>query len=205
MAIVRALQVLGAQMRIYGDTISGNCNKVKWVCDMLAIPYEWIETSALDGTTRHPQFLALNPQGQVPAVQLDDGRVLAQSAAIMRYLARGSALIPADPFEAAKMDAWLFWEQNSHEPNVAVCIVDLKYRGKKVADLEPRRVANGKAALAVMDQHLGAHRFFVGDQLTLADIALFPYTRRAPEGNFDLAPHANLRRWIGEVGQALEI
>lgn len=192
-------------MRLYGDTISGNCLKVAWLCDKLAIPYEWVETSALDGTTRKPQFLALNPAGQVPAAQLDDGRVLGQSAAILRYLARGSAFIPTDPFEAAKMDEWLFWEQNNHEPNIAVCIVDLRYRGKKIAELDPRRVANGKAALALMDQHLATRRFFVAETLTLADIALFPYTRRAPEGNFDLAPHDHVRRWLGEVERALAI
>jgi glutathione S-transferase len=192
-------------MRIYGDSISGNCHKVKWVCDTLAIPYEWVETSALDGTTRRAQFLAINPQGQVPAAQLDDGRVLAQSAAIMRFLARGSPLIPTDPFEAAQMDAWLFWEQNNHEPNVAVCIVDLQYRGKKVSELDARRVANGETALAVMDRHLASRRFFVAEKLTLADIALFPYTRRAPDGNFDLAPHDNVRRWIAGVERELSL
>jgi glutathione S-transferase len=192
-------------MRIYGDTISGNCLKVRWLCDRLALPYEWIETSALDGTTRGAQFLALNPAGQVPAIELDDGRVLGQSGAIMRYLARGSPLIPADPFEAVKMDEWLFWEQNNHEPNVAVCIADLCYRGKTVAELDPRRVANGKAALALMDQHLATRRFFVAQTLTLADIALVAYSRRAPDGNFDLAAHGHLRRWIADVERSLKI
>ena len=108
-------------MKIYGDTNSGNCLKVKWVCDRLALPYAWIEVDMLRQETRTPQFLALNSAGQVPVVEFDDGNTLAQSNAIIRYLARDSGLVPADAFAAAKMDEWLFWEQYSHEPYVAVC------------------------------------------------------------------------------------
>ena len=97
-------------MKIHGDQNSGNCLKVKWVADRLALPYEWIEIDTLKGDSRTAEFLKLNPWGQVPVVVLDDGRTLAQSNAIIRYLARGSALIPADAFAAAKMDEWLFWE-----------------------------------------------------------------------------------------------
>src|SRR4051794_18907659 len=102
-------------MKIYGDMNSGNCLKVKWVCDHLALSYAWIAIDTLKGETRTAEFLARNSAGQVPAIELDDGRTLAQSNAIIRYLARGSSLIPADAYQAAKMDEWLFWEQYSHE------------------------------------------------------------------------------------------
>src|SRR5256886_12078253 len=107
-------------MKIHGDTNSGNCLKVKWVCDKLALPYTWIGVDTLKRETRTTQFLKLNSAGQVPTVEFDDGRVLAESNAIIRYLARGSDLIPADAFAAAKMDEWLFWEQYSHEPHIGV-------------------------------------------------------------------------------------
>ena len=117
-------------MKIYGDRISGNCLKVKWVCDQLALPYSWIDVDVVKGETRTADFLALNPFGQVPAVVFDDGRRLAQSNAIIRYLARDSRLIPADAFTAAQMDAWLFWEQYSHEPYIAVRRFHMTYLGK---------------------------------------------------------------------------
>src|SRR4029077_9497238 len=134
-------------MKIYGDTSSGNCLKVKWVCDHLALPYTWIAVDTLKGETRTAEFLKLNPWGQVPTVELDDGRTLAQSNAVIRYLARGSELIPDDPFAAAQMDAWMFWEQNSHEPYVAVCRFHMVYLGKAAGELDPNLVARGYAAL----------------------------------------------------------
>ena len=103
-------------MRIYGDSISGNCLKVKWVADYLGRKYEWIETDVLRGESRTAQFLALNPAGQVPLVVLGDGRPLAQSNAIIVHLAEGSDLIPADAYDRARMLEWMFWEQYSHEP-----------------------------------------------------------------------------------------
>ena len=116
-------------MKIYGDSNSGNCLKVKWVADRLALPYQWIEIDTLKGGSRTAEFLKRNPWGQVPTVELDDRRALAQSNAIIRYLARGSDLIPSDPFAAAKMDEWLFWEQYSHEPYIAVCRFQMVYLG----------------------------------------------------------------------------
>ena len=107
-------------MKIYGDSISGNCLKVKWVADLLGLSYDWIESSVLVGASRTPAFLALNPAGQVPTVILDDGRPLAQSNAIIFHLAEGSALIPSDPYDRARMLEWMFWEQYSHEPYIAV-------------------------------------------------------------------------------------
>ena len=183
-------------MKIHGDSISGNCLKVKWVCDHLALPYAWIDVDVVKGETRTPQFLALNGAGQVPVVEFDDGRTLAQSNAIIRYLARGSALIPADAFAAAKMDEWLFWEQYSHEPYIAVCRFHMRYLGKAASELDPVRVQRGYAALDHMEQHLAGSHFLVGDRLSLADIALVAYTRLAHEGGFDLARYPAIRRWI---------
>src|SRR5690348_8820783 len=130
-------------MKIYGDTNSGNCLKVKWVADRLRLPYDWIEVDTLEGGSRTADFLKLNAWGQVPTIELDDGRTLAQSNAIIRYLARGSDLIPSDGFAAAKMDEWLFWEQYSHEPYVAVCRFQMVYLGKSAAELDPGKVKRG--------------------------------------------------------------
>src|SRR5580658_7186165 len=106
-------------IRVYGDSISGNCLKVKWTLEQLGQAYEWVETSVLGGETRATDFLAMNPAGQVPLAILQDGRPLAQSNAIILHLAEGSALIPTDPYARAKMLEWMFWEQYSHEPYVA--------------------------------------------------------------------------------------
>src|ERR1700710_532166 len=185
-------------MKIYGDLGSGNCLKVKWVCDKLALPYVWIPIDTLKSETRTTPFLKLNGAGQVPTVELDDGRTLAQSNAIIRYLARGSDLIPADAFLAARMDEWLFWEQYSHEPYVAVCSFQMVYLGKPASDLDPDKIKRGYAALARMEHELAASRFLVGDSLSLADVSLLAYTRLAHEGCFHLDGYASLRRWIGE-------
>jgi len=190
-------------MKIYGDSNSGNCLKVKWVCDALALPYDWIDVDTLKGETRTARFLKLNGAGQVPAVEFDDGRTLAQSNAIIRYLARDSDLIPKDAFDAAKMDEWLFWEQYSHEPYVAVCRFHMKYLGRPASDLDPDKVKRGYAALARMEHQLAATRFLVGDDLTLADVSLLAYTRLAHEGGFHLDGYASLRRWIGEAERSL--
>ena len=190
-------------MKIYGDSNSGNCLKVKWVCDALTLPYGWIEIDTLKGESRTAEFLKLNGAGQVPTVVLDDGRTLAQSNAIIRYLARGSYLIPADAYAAAKMDEWLFWEQNSHEPFVAGCRFQTVYLGKPVSDLDPEKGKRGYIALARLEHQLAATRFLLGDRISLADVALVAYTRVVHEGGFHLDGYASLRRWIGESEQAL--
>lgn len=190
-------------MKIHGDKNSGNCLKVKWVCDALALPYTWIDVDTMAGGTHTPDFLKLNSAGQVPVVVLDDGRTLAQSNAIMRYLARGSALIPDDDYLAAKMDEWLFWEQYSHEPYIAVCRMQMVYLGKSQGDLDPEKVKRGYFALARMEHHLHDTRFLVGDELTLADISLLAYTRVAHEGSFHLDGYASIRRWVGDCEKAL--
>ena len=192
-------------MRIYGDSISGNCLKVKWTADYLRRPYEWIETEVIKAQSRTPEFLALNPAGQVPTVVLDDGRPLAQSNAIILHLAEGSDLIPADAYERARMLEWMFWEQYSHEPYVAVARFQVRFLGKPVGDLEPRLVERGKAALQRMDEALADAGFLVGERLSLADVALVAYTREAGDGGFSLSDYPHVQAWIGRVEQALRI
>jgi glutathione S-transferase len=190
-------------MKIYGDTKSGNCLKVKWVCDRLALPYSWVDIDTMKRESRTIQFLKLNAAGQVPTVEFDDGRTLAQSNAIIRYLARGSDLIPADSFAAAKMDEWLFWEQYSHEPYIAVCRFQMVYLGRPASDLDTDRIKGGYAALARMEHQLAVTRFLVGDSFSLADVSLLAYTRVAHEGGFHLDGYDAVRRWIGEAERTL--
>ena len=190
-------------MKIYGDSNSGNCLKVKWVCDKLALSYTWIEIDTMRGGSRTAEFLRLNGWGQVPTVEFDDGRTLAQSNAIIRYLARNSDLVPGDAYRAAQMDAWMFWEQNSHEPYVAVCRFHTVYLGKPVAELDPNLVKRGYVALDHLERHLGGMPFLVGDALSLADVSLLAYTRVAHEGGFHLDGYAAVRRWIGDAERSL--
>ena len=190
-------------MKIYGDSNSGNCLKVKWACDYLRKPYAWVAVDTMKGETRTLAFLKLNSAGQVPVLELDDGRALAQSNAIIRYLARDSALIPADAFQAAKMDEWLFWEQYSHEPYIAVCRFQMFYLGKSASDLDTDKVKRGYAALARMEHQLAATPFLVGDRASLADVSLLAYTRVAHEGGFHLDGYAAIRRWIADAERAL--
>ncbi len=192
-------------MDIYGDSISGNCLKVKWTADRIGLAYRWIETSVLSGDTRTPDYLAMNPAGQVPLVRFDDGRILAQSNAIIVHFAEGSPLIPADGFARAKMFEWLFWEQYSHEPYVAVARFQVHYLGKAVADLDPKIVERGKGALKLLDDALARDAFLVGDAVSLADVALVAYTRVAHQGGFDLADYPAVQRWIARVEAALSI
>ena len=139
----------------------------------------------------------------MPTIELDDGRTLAQSNAIIRYLARGSRLIPQDAFAQGKMDEWLFWEQYSHEPYVAVCRFQMFYLKKPASDLDPDKVKRGYAALARMEHQLAATRFLVGEAASLADVSLLAYTRVAHEGGFHLDGYAAVRRLIGATEKFL--
>jgi glutathione S-transferase len=186
-------------LTIYGDSISGNCLKAKFVCDRLGIAYRWVETSVLKGETRTPEFLKMNPAGQVPTIKLDDGRALAQSNAIMLYLAGDSDLIPADAYDRALMFQWLFWEHYSHETVIAVRRFHKTYLKKPDAEIDPALLPKGERVLAVMNDHLAARRYFVNDKLSLADIALVAYTRWADEGGFDLARIPHVRSWVRRV------
>lgn len=190
-------------LRIFGDARSGNCLKVKWVAQRLDIPYEWVEVDVMTGDTRTPQFLAVNPAGQVPTVVLEDGRPLAQSNAIILHLAEGSDLIPADAYDRARMLEWMFWEQYSHEPYIAVVRFQVAFLGK--ADIEPRLVQRGEAALQRLEDGLAGSDFLVGNALTLADVSLVAYTRVAHEGGFDLSAYPAVKAWVGRVEAELRI
>ena len=190
---------------VFGDSISGNCLKVKWVLEKLDLPYRWVEVNILAGETRTPDFLARNSAGQVPVVVLEDGRALSQSNAIIIHLAEGTGLIPEDSYERDRMLEWMFWEQYSHEPYVAVARFQVAYLGHAPADLEPRIVERGKSALARLEQALSGGGFLVGPRLSLADVALVAYTRVAHEGGFDLADYPSVQAWIGRVESELAI
>jgi glutathione S-transferase len=190
---------------IYGDSISGNCLKVKWTADHLGIAYEWVETGVLNGETRTADFLAMNPAGQVPVARLADGRPLAQSNAIILHLAEGSALIPADAYERARMLEWMFWEQYSHEPYIAVARFQVSYLGKAASELDPGLVARGLQALQRLEAALANQAFLAAERVSLADVALVAYTRMAGEGGFDLGAFPRVQAWIGRVEAALGI
>jgi len=189
----------------YGDIRSGNCLKVKWMLDFLRRDYQWVETDVTGGVTRSPQFLALNPAGQIPLIVFEDGRTLAQSNAILVHLAEGTAFIPVDPYDRARMFEWLFWEQYSHEPCIAVARFQRTLGGKSADEIEPRLMQRGVAALERMEAALDGRDWLAGQAASLADLALVAYTRVAPEGGFDLRPHANIRAWITRTEAAFDI
>ena len=190
---------------LYGSFISGNCLKPKWVADRLGVPVDWIETDAFDGSTRTPEFLKLNPAGQVPLAVFADGRTLAQSNAIMLHLAEGSALIPKDAYQRAKMYEWLFWEQYSHEPYIAVRIARLHYLKTPAEDLDPKLLTRGNEALARMELQLNETSYLVGDAVSLADIALVAYTRKARLGGYALADYVAVVQWIARMERVLKL
>jgi glutathione S-transferase len=203
-------------LTVYGDTTSGNCLKVRWTAEYLGIPFDWKTISAIKKETRTGSFLAINPAGQIPVVKFADGRILAQSNAIMLHFAETTSsfsdknssslsLIPVDPFARAKMYEWLFWEQYSHEPAIAVRRFHRKYLEKTDDEIDPSLLPKGIAALQRMEDALLLNPWFAGNEFTLADIALVAYTRLAHEGGFDLAPFQNVKNWIGKVEQKLAI
>jgi glutathione S-transferase len=193
----------GAVLTIYGDSISGNCHKVRFVAERMKVPFRWVETSVANKETRTPAFLALNPAGQVPFVTLPDGRGLAQSNAIMLYLAEGSDLIPKDPYARAQMMQWLFWEQYSHETVIAVRRFHKHYLKKADSEIEPSLLPKGEKVLGLMNEHLAQRNYFVGERLTLADIALVAYTRFGHEAGFDLQKWPKVRAWVQRVEKDL--
>ena len=192
-------------LTVFGDIRSGNCLKVKWMLDHLRRDYRWVETDVVSGATRSTEFLAMNPAGQVPAVVLDDGRVLAQSNAIIGYLGEGTAFIPGDPYLRARMYEWLFWEQYSHEPYIAVARFQRAFLGRRADEIEPRLMERGHAALARLEAALTGTDWLVGDGPTLADLALVAYTRVAPDGGFELGGYPAIGGWIARVEAAFGI
>lgn len=190
-------------LTVYGDSESGNCLKVKFIADRFGIAYRWIETSVVKAETRTPEFLALNPAGQVPLVVLADGRRLAQSNAIMLYLAEGRGLIPQDAFERALMFQWLFWEQYSHETAIAVRRYHKFFLNKPDSEIDPALMPKCERALTLMNDHLVGRNYFVGERLSLADIALVAYTRFSHQAGLDLARWASVRSWVQRLERDL--
>jgi glutathione S-transferase len=194
-------------LTLYGDIRSGNCLKVKWLLDWLGRDYRWIEVDIMSGGSRTPEFLALNTAGQVPTLVFADGRPLAQSNAILLALAESTSLIPVDDYDRAVMLEWLFWEQYSHEPYVAVARFQRAYLGKSAGEIEARLMERGHAALARMEARLSepGRDWLAGSAVSLADLALVAYTRVADEGGFDLSGYRSLRGWIDRVETAFGI
>jgi glutathione S-transferase len=162
----------------------------------LGLNYTHVDVDIHAGDTKSEEFLAMNPAGQIPLLVLDDGRPLAESNAIIRYLAEGSALIPDDPYEYARMLQWQFWEQYRHEPAIAVARYICNYASNSRADELAALMPKGDAALAVMDGHLSGRDWFVGHHCSLADVSLYAYTHVAGEGGFDLSDYPAVKAWI---------
>ena len=179
---------------------SGNGYKVRLLLHQLGIPFRLVEHDVTKGGTRTPEFLALNPNGRIPLLQLQDGTALAESGAILCYLALDSALWPSQRLERAVTLQWLFFEQYSHEPYVAVArfVEHMAADSPRRAEL-PRLLEQGHAALTIMEAHLAGRTFFVGGRYGIADIALYAYTHVAEEGGFDLQRYPAVRRWLAAV------
>ena len=188
-------------LKVYGDVYSGNCFKVKLILKQLNQPYEWIHVNILEKETRTAEFLAKNPNGRIPLLELDNGVMLAESNAILHYLAEGSAFLPDDRLARAQVLQWMFFEQYSHEPFIATARYIVRYLGRPAEHEErlQQKMLPGYQALDVMEQHLKARLFFVGGRYSIADIALYAYTHVAHEGGFDLANYAAVRAWIDRV------
>jgi len=186
---------------VYGMADSGNCYKVKLALEQLGKPYRWVEVDSTRGETRSKEFLARNPNGKVPTLQLEDGTHLPESNAILYYLAEGTPLLPADKLGRARALQWMFFEQYSHEPYIAVARSILRYQppeSPRRAEL-PRLQERGNQALAVMEQHLSRNPFFAGTGYSVADIALFAYTHVAADGGFELKRYPAVSAWLARV------
>lgn len=186
---------------VYGMADSGNCYKVKLTLEQLKLPYRWVEVSTAKGETRTREFLARNPNGQVPTLQLEDGSFLPESGAILCYLAEGTPLLPAERLARARVLQWMFFEQYSHEPCIAVARAILRYQppdSPRRAEL-PRLQERGHKALGVMQQQLKTSNYFGGARYSIADIALYAYTHCAADGGFDLARYPAVVAWLARV------
>ena len=186
---------------VYGFSPSGNCHKVRLLLEQLGHDYRWVETDSSQGATRTAEYLAKNPNGKVPMIELDDGRVLVESNAILCWLADGTSFLPSDPWQKAQALSWLFFEQYSHEPYIAVARFICGWTptdSPRRADL-PKLRERGHAALAVMENQLVANPWFGGNDYGIADIALYAYTCVAPQGGIALDAYPALRDWLSRV------
>ena len=188
-------------MKLFDYLESGNGYKCRLLLRQLGIPFERIEVDIMKTETHTPAFLARNSNGKIPVLELDDGRTIPESNAILFYLAEGTAFLPSDRFGRADALRWMFFEQYSHEPNIATTrfiLTHLPPDSPRRAEV-PRKRELGYAALDVMEKHLSKDDFFVGGRYSVADIALYAYTHVAEEGEFDLERYAAIRRWLGRV------
>jgi glutathione S-transferase len=186
---------------LYNSQVSGNCYKARLLLAHLGIPYERREVDVVDRSNRPELLGGLNPALRVPTLVLDDGRPIGESGAILWYFGEGTRFVPADRYERAQVLQWMFFEQYDHEPAIAVVRFWLAYSGRPeaFADRLEERTAAGNRALAAMERHLDGREFLVGDELTLADIALYAYTHVAHEGGFDLGGYPAVGAWVGRV------
>jgi glutathione S-transferase len=190
----------GALLRLYDYLESGNGYKVRLLLSQLGVPFERVELDITRGETRTPEFLRKNPNGRIPLLELEDGTCLAESNAIQFFLAEGTAFVPDEPLARARVLQWMFFEQYSHEPYIAV----LRFWAHTgVLERERARVPEmrekGYRALDVMEHHLAGHAFFVGERYSIADIALYAYTHVADEGGYDLSGYPAIRAWLERV------
>jgi glutathione S-transferase len=188
-------------MLLYNSAVSGNCYKVRLLLAHLAIPYERREVDVVDRSTRPEMLGGLNPALRVPTLVLDDGRPLAESNAILWYFGEGTRFVPDDQYERAQVLQWMFFEQYDHEPAIAVVRFWLAYSGRPeaFADQLESRTKAGYRALAAMEGHLSGRDWFVGDGMTVADVALYAYTHVAHEGGFELGAYAAVQAWLERV------
>ncbi len=180
---------------------SGNGYKIRLLLAQLGLPYRYHDVDIIKGESRTPQFLAKNPNGRIPLLELPDGQFLAESGAILWYLAEASAFIPAGRLARAQVLQWMFFEQYSHEPYVATARFIVRHfpaDSARRAEL-PQRLARGREALAIMDAHLATRSFFADQRYSIADIALYAYTHVAEEGGLELAPYPAVRAWLARV------
>jgi len=189
-------------LRLYDNLSSGNGYKCRLLLHKLGIPYERVELDIDRAETRTPEFLAKNPNGRIPALELEDGTVLPESNAIIWYLAEGSRFLPDDRLGRAQALQWMFFEQYSHEPNVATVRYWITHEVEMTQERTlalPTKRKLGYDALRVMEGQLEGRDFFVGSRLSIADIALYAYTHVAHEGGFDLSDFRNVRAWLERV------
>ena len=189
-------------MILYNSAVSGNCYKVRLLLAQLGLEYETVELSVVDRSNRKDVLSDLNPGLRVPTLVLDDGRPLGESNAILWYFGDGTQYVPEDRYERAQVLQWQFFEQYSHEPNLAVARFWIAYSERpreEFADRLPAWMKGGYAALDAMESHLDGRSFLVGDRYSLADISLYAYTHVADEGEFDLEPYPSIRAWLDRV------
>lgn len=187
-------------MKLYGNLNSGNCYKVRLLLSYLGVPYEYVDIDAPHGGTQTPDFLALNPAGQIPLLQLGDGRTLAESNAILMFLAEDTPYVPIGAFARAKTLQWMFWEQYRHEPAIAVARFICCYAPDREGEL-PTLHEKGKRALSVMEGHLRNTPWFVGSGPSVADISLYAYTHVAADGGFDLSEYPHVSAWCARMAE----